>query len=116
MQSDLDTHFYYADEERRPLLVQIRAETRNLDSSLVERVTAGHRIAYHKPGKKIFLEIKIQRHAIMLHMTDVPDPGQLLSKIPDTHEWRQLSRRVKIENEQELKRVLPLIRLAWQRS
>ena len=80
MYASFNDHCNYTDEERRPLLVRIRREMQELDSRLVERVTAGQRIAYRKPGGKIFLEVKVQRHAIVLHMIEVPDPGQILSE------------------------------------
>jgi hypothetical protein len=116
MSAGLDAHYNYTDEERRPLLNRIRQELRTLDNTLIERVTAGRRVAYSKPGRKIFLEVKIQRHAIVLHTVDVPDPDGVLSTIPESHEWRQLARRTKVLNHMELDYLLPLIRVAWLRS
>ena len=107
-------HYNYTDEKRQPLLVRIRREVHDWDSRLIEKVTAGQRIAYSKPGRSVFLEVKVQRHAIVLHMVDVPDPEQITSKIPTSHEWHQLARRVKLQTSDELERVLPLIRTAWQ--
>jgi predicted transport protein len=109
-------HFNYTDSQRQPLLNRIRQELRTLDNNLRERITPRQRIAYNKTDRKIFLEIKVQRHAIVLHMIEVPDPNGLLSAIPDTHEWRHLSRRAKIENNQQLLQVLPLIKTAWVRG
>jgi predicted transport protein len=116
MSVGFDAHFAYTDEERRPLLSRLRREVLALDNSLNEKITAGQRIAYSKRGRNIFLEVKVQRHAIVLHMVEVPDPDGLLSAIPESHEWNQLARRGKILNNAELDRLLPLIRVAWLRS
>ncbi len=78
-------HCSYTDEDRQPLLARIRRELHELDDRLNEEVTASQRIAYNKLGRRVFLEVKIQRHAIVLHMIDVPDPDQILSKIPESH-------------------------------
>jgi Holliday junction resolvase-like predicted endonuclease/predicted transport protein len=116
MSAGFNDHYNYTDEERRPLLTRIRSKLVELDNRLIERVTARRRIAYSKPGRNIFLEVKVERHAIALHMIDVPDPGQILSKIPESHGWRQLTGRVKITSSAELERVLPLIQNAWLRG
>ena len=116
MPGGFDSHYDYTDEERRPLLVRIRREVQGLDAKVIEKVTAGHRIAYSKPGRKIFLEVKVQRHAIVLHMVDVPDPEGVLSSIPESHEWKQLSRRARVVTNADLNRLLPLVRVAWLRA
>jgi predicted transport protein len=109
-------HYCYTDEKRRPLLSRLRTEILKLDSRLDERTTAGQRIAYKKPDRNVFLEVKVQRHAIVLHMVDVPDPDHILSEIPETHGWHQLAKRTKVQTETELERVLPLIKAAWLRG
>jgi hypothetical protein len=109
-------HYNYTDEKRQPLLTQIRSELHEWDNKLIETITAAQRIAYSKPNRKVFLEVKVQRHAIVLHMIDVPDPDHILSKIPESHGWRQLTGRAKIETNDDLKRTLPLIRAAWHRG
>ncbi len=83
-------HYNDTDEKRQPLLVRIRREVHDWDSRLIEKVTAGQRIAYSKPGRSVFLAA--------------------------SHEWHQLARRVKLQTSDELERVLPLIRTAWQRG
>jgi predicted transport protein len=108
-----DHHYSYTDSQRQPLLNKIRHEVLDLDDRLIERITAGQRIAYSKPGRKVFLEVKIQRHAIVLHMIDVPDPDRIMSKIPESHEWGQLTGRVAIKDASELERALPLIRTTY---
>jgi hypothetical protein len=116
MSTGFASHYDYTDNERRPLLVRIRREVQGLDTKVIEKVTAGHRIAYSKPGRKIFLEVKVQRHAIVLHMVDVPDPEGVLSAIPQSHDWKQLSRQAKVVTNAELDRLLPLVRVAWLRA
>jgi hypothetical protein len=116
MPTSFSDHYDYTDEERRSVLSRIRRELREIDATLRETVTAGRRIAYQKPGRRIFLEIKVQRHAIVLHMVDVPDPEGLLSPIPGSHEWRQLARRANVLSNEDLDRLLPLIRIAWLRG
>jgi predicted transport protein len=109
-------HYSYTDKVCQPLLNQIRHQVRDFDNKLVETVTAKQRIAYSKPKRTIFLEVKVQRHAIVLHMIDVPDPNHILSDVPITHGWHQLSKRIKITTADDLKRVSPLIRTAYQRG
>src|ERR1700730_12846127 len=116
MPGSFHDHYSYTDETRPPLLSRLRTEILKLDDRLDERITAGQRIAYKKPGRNVFLEVKIQRQAIVLHMVDVPDPDYILSEIPETHGWHQLSKRTKIKTETELELVLPLIKTAWRQG
>lgn len=116
MAVSFEEHCAYTDQDLRPVLIALRRELREIDPSLQETVTAGRRIVYHKPRRKIFLEVKVQRHAIVLHTVDVPDPDSLLSVIPGSHEWHQLARRAKILNNADLHRLLPLVRVAWLRG
>jgi hypothetical protein len=116
MATSFEDHCAYTDQERRLLLTALRRELRDIDPSLQETVTAGHRVAYHKPGRKIFLEVKVQRHAIVLHMVDVPDPDGLLSVIPGSRKWHQLARRAKILNNGDLDQLMPLVKVAWLRG
>ncbi len=116
MSSTFHDHYNYTDEYRRPLLSRIRREIRELDDGLIEKVTGAQRIAYSKRERKVFLEVKVQRRAIVLHMINVPDPNKVLAKVPESHEWRQLTGRVKIETAPELERILPLIRAAYLRG
>ena len=45
---------------------------------------AGQQIAYNIPDFKIFLEVKVQRAAIVLHLADggCPDPNGIADDIP----------------------------------
>jgi hypothetical protein len=49
-------------------------------------------------------------------MIRVPDPDHILSDIPDTHEWHQLAKRMKIQTVGELEQALSLIKTAWLRG
>ncbi|MER9504447.1 hypothetical protein [Mesorhizobium sp. M0579] len=109
-------HYDYTDEQRRPLLSKIRREVCGWDSKLIETITAQQRIAYAKPNRRVFLELKVQRHRIVLHMVDVPDPDHILSRIPESHGWRQLTLRGEVETDADLERFLPLIHTAWVRG
>jgi hypothetical protein len=112
-------HYEYADERRRPLLSQIRRAVLALQAGLVETITAGQRIAYRKPNKKIFLELKVQKEAIVLHMANLEgldDPADFLMTIPETHEWGQLSRRATVRTADDLAQALRFIRSSWMRS
>jgi predicted transport protein len=115
MPATFHDHYSYTDKVCQPLLNQIRHQVRDFDDKLIETITAKQRIAYSKPNRTIFLEVKVQRRAIVLHMIDVPDPNRILSEVPVTHGWHQLSKRVKIKTADDLKRVLPLIQAAYQR-
>ena len=112
-------HYDYTDEFRKPLLSALRRSVLDLQQGLVETITAGQRIAYKKPGKPNFLEIKVQREAIVLHLANLEglaDPDGILLEIPDTHEWNQLSRRAKIETANDLTNLAVFVRAAWLRS
>ncbi len=112
-------HYDYTDDERKPLLCALRQFVLGLQTGLVETFTAQQRIAYKKPGKTIFLEVKVQRAAIVLHLANLEgfsDPQELLSVIPDSHDWKQLSRRARIETASDLKGVEKFVQAAWLRS
>jgi hypothetical protein len=114
--NDFGHHRDYTDDLRRPLLDRLLQQVRSWDKGLIETVTAEQRIAYKKPGGRIFLEVKVQRSAIRLHMVDVPDPDGLLLPIPQSHDWKQLSRQATIRTSTDLERLLPLARTAWLRG
>ena len=65
-----DDHASYTDAPRRPILIDLRNRVLRLDDRLqqTERCTPGQRIAYNIPGGKVFLEVKVQRAAIVLHL------------------------------------------------
>ena len=84
----------YTDAERQSLLRQIREYIISLDGRLRlgETVTARQRIAYKIPGDKNFLEIKVQRAAILIRLieTNFQDQRKVVRKIPESHGWGDL--------------------------
>jgi hypothetical protein len=63
----------------RPILNDLRSRILSLDDRLRqnELCAPAQRIAYKIPGGKIFLEIKVQRAAIVLHLADGGCPRPL---------------------------------------
>jgi predicted transport protein len=112
-----EDHASYTDAVRRPILNEIRSRVLRLDERLrdTERCTPGHRIAYKLPGGKVFLEVKVQRAAIVLHLADggCPDPSRIADDIPASHGWRQLKKRVTIESMADLEAATPFIVAAY---
>ncbi|MBM3580498.1 MAG: GIY-YIG nuclease family protein [Alphaproteobacteria bacterium] len=111
-------HASYTDEARRQLLYQLRQDIIKLDNRLgeAEICTPGQRIAYKLPGGKVFLEVKVQRSAIILHLIDVsvPDPTSITTTIPESHGWRDLKLRIKITTTAELMQAMPFIEGAYR--
>jgi hypothetical protein len=95
-----DDHASYTDAPTRPILGELRRRVLALDKHLQdgEVCTPNHRIAYNVPGHKIFLEVKVQRAAIVLHLIEgnLPDPTGITSPIPASHGWGDLKKRIKL--------------------
>jgi len=108
----------YTDAPRQPILRDLRKRVWALDDRLrqAEQCTAGNRIAYKIPGNKIFLEVKVQRAAIVLHLADggYPDPNHIADDIPESHGWRQLKKRITILSSADLDAAFPFIQAAYQ--
>lgn len=113
-----DDHASYTDAVRRPILSDLRNRVFGLDGRLqqTERCTPGHRIAYNIPGFKIFLEVKVQRAAIVLHLADggCPDPNGIADDIPASHGWRQLKKRITILSTADLDAAWPFVEAAYR--
>jgi predicted transport protein len=113
-----DDHASYTDAVRRPILVDLRNRVLRLDDRLrlTERCTPGQRIAYNIPGGRIFLEVKVQRAAIVLHLADggCPDPKGIADDIPESHGWRQLKKRITILNAADLDAAIPFVEAAYR--
>jgi predicted transport protein len=79
-----------------------------------ETVTPRQRIAYKIPGGTNFMEIKVQRSAILVRLpeTGVVDPGGKVRKIPDTHGWGRLKDEIRISSASDVRSALPLIEAA----
>jgi hypothetical protein len=113
-----DEHASYTDAPRRPILVDLRNRVFGLDAQLrqTERCTPGQRIAYNIPGGKVFLEVKVQRAAIVLHLADggCPDPNGIADDIPESHGWRQLKKRITILSAADLAAAWPFVEAAYR--
>ncbi|MGO7306901.1 GIY-YIG nuclease family protein [Rhizobium ruizarguesonis] len=113
-----DDHASYIDAVRRPILIDLRNRILQLDHRLpeTERCTPGQRIAYKIPGGRVFLEVKVQRGAIVLHLADGghPDPSGIADDIPESHGWRQLKKRITILGAADLNAVMPFVEAAYR--
>jgi predicted transport protein len=113
-----EDHATYITAPLRPVLYDLRKRVLNLDGRLrqQERCTPGQRIAYNRPGYKIFLEIKVQRAAIVLHLVDggCPDPDGVVDNIPASHGWGQLKKRITIKSVSDLEAAMPFIEAAYR--
>ena len=113
-----EDHASYTDAPRRGILAQLRRFILSLDDRLREGevCTSRQRIAYKIPGDKIFLEVKVQRAAVVLHLIDagVPDPAGIAISIPDSHGWGDLKKRIRISTSAEVETAMPFIEAAYQ--
>lgn len=112
-----EDHEAYTTAPLRPVLRELRSRVLGLNDLLrqEERCTAAQRIAYKLSGSKIFLEVKVQRSAIVLHLADggCPDPANIVDDIPESHGWRQLKKRILIMNLADLDAAMPFIEAAY---
>jgi hypothetical protein len=108
----------YTDAVRRPILIDLRNRVLRLDDRLrqTKRCTPGQRIAYNIPGGRVFLEVKVQRAAIVLHLAEggCPDPNGVADDIPESHGWRQLKKRITILNAADLDAATPFVEAAYR--
>ena len=107
----------YTDDLRRSILNDLRCRVLSLDSRLRqgEHCTAGQRIAYKIPGDRIFLEIKVQRAAILLRLVDggCLDLNGLTNDIPASHGWGRLKKQITILSNTDLEAAIPFIEAAY---
>jgi predicted transport protein len=100
----------------RPILNELRSRVLSLDDSLRqgEQCTSGQRIAYKIPGGKIFLEVKVQRAAILLRLVDggCPDPAGIANDIPPSHGWGRLKKQITILSVADLDAAMPFVEAA----
>ncbi len=112
-----DDHASYTDAARRLILIDLRNRVFRLDGRLreAERCTPRQRIAYRIPGGRVFLEVKVQRAAIVLHLADggCLDPNGIAVDIPESHGWRQLKKRITILNSADLDAAMPFVEAAY---
>jgi T5orf172 domain len=113
-----EDHADYTDAERRFILIELRRRVLSFDDLLRqgEKCTIYQRIAYKVPGSKIFLEVIVQRAAIVLHLVDggCLDPNRITVDIPPTHLWAQLKKRIVIVKMADLDEAMPFIEAAYR--
>jgi predicted transport protein len=86
-----EDHVAYADPSVRPVLRELRMRIKALDQNgrkITEQVTIHQRVAYSVA--RIFAELKVQKKRILVRFfgMNVPDPKNLVTKIPATHGWQ----------------------------
>lgn len=95
-----EDHAAYTDEPRRKILYELRRRVLALDERLRngEVCTSRQRIAYSLPGTKLFLEVKVQSAAIVLHLIDggIPDHDGITTDIPKPYGWGDLAKRINL--------------------
>jgi predicted transport protein len=113
-----EDHLSYTSSLLQQVLRDLRERLFGLDQQLrdEERRTSGQRIAYNRLGSKIFLEIKVQRAAIVLHVADggLSDPEGITEDIPESHGWRQLKKRIVVMGMDNLNSAMPFVEAAYQ--
>ncbi|MBZ9864223.1 hypothetical protein LB515_02430 [Mesorhizobium sp. CA15] len=111
-------HVAYTDARLQPILRQLRQHILEIDGCLHEgeAVTPAQRIAYTVPGtRRGFLEIKVQRNAILVRLIDtgLADPRGAIHRIPDSHGW-VVKDEFRILGKEDAEYVKPFIRAAWR--
>jgi predicted transport protein len=113
-----EDHAAYTDAPRRPILNELRSRVLSLDERLRqgEQCTSGQRIAYKIPGGRIFLEVKVQRAAILLRLVDggCPDPAGIANDIPPSHGWGRLKKQITILAVADLEAAMPFVEAAFR--
>ncbi|WP_245306955.1 MULTISPECIES: hypothetical protein [unclassified Rhizobium] len=114
--ASFEDHIAYADAVRQPLLRELRDHILAIDGRLRsgEVVTPRQRIAYKVSGGTNFLEIKVQRRAILIRLpeTSLVDPEEKVRKIPETHGWGRLKDEIRISSAPDVKYALPFVEAA----
>jgi predicted transport protein len=115
-----EDHAAYTDAPRRAVLIELRSRVLSLAEQLRhgEQCTTSQRIRYKIPGGKIFLEVKVQRAAILLRLVDggCPDPTEITSDIPESFGWGQLKKQITILTMADLDAAMPFIEAAYRAS
>ena len=115
---NFEDHIAYTDVIRQPILRQLRQDIIAMDDRLAagESVTLARRIRYKIPGGKIFIEIKVQRSAVLVRLTETPvaDTSGVVRKIPESHGWGDLKDEFRLTSVSEVEYVLQFVRAAYQ--
>jgi len=113
-----DDHVSYTDAIRQPILRQLRNDILALDDRLRsgETITPAQRIVYKIPGDKNFIEVKVQRTAILVRLieTSIHDSHGAVRKIPEEHGWGDLKDEIRISSTAEAEYAMQFIRAAYR--
>jgi hypothetical protein len=85
-------HLKYASSSTQPLALELDKVIRglgNVANPVRRHVTNEQRIAYSISTKRQFLELKIQKDAILVRFkrTILADPQKVITEIPKSHDW-----------------------------
>src|SRR5262249_14292423 len=98
-------------------LLELRRRVWSLDPRLQqgEKCTSLQRLAYKIPGKRVLLEVKVQRGAILVRVADggCPDPNGITRDIPESHGQRQ--KQIVIESMDDFDAAMPFMEAATLR-
>jgi hypothetical protein len=115
-----EDHAAYTDAPRHEVLNELRTRVLSLDEQLRrgEQCTSSQRIRYKIPGDKIFLEVKVQRAAILLRLVDggCADPAGITSDIPERFGWGQLKKQIALLTMADLDGAIPFVEAAYRAS
>ncbi len=113
-----EDHAAYTTAPLRPILMDLRSRLLSLDDQLRqgEQCTTSQRIRYKIPGGRIFLEVKVQRAAILLRLVDggCPDPAGITSDVPESFGWGQLKKQITLLSMADLEAAMPFIDAAYR--
>jgi predicted transport protein len=114
---NFNDHLAYTSAPLQTVLLELRRKLFALDPSLEreERCTPAQRIAYKRAGGTIFLEVKVQRAAVLLNLVDgaCPDPAGFAEDIPESHKWT-FKKRIVITDMNALKTAWPFVEHAYR--
>lgn len=113
-----EDHAAYTDAPRRPILQELRRRVLSIDGQVQqgEHCTTSQRIRYKAPGGRIFLEVKVQRAAILLRLADggCPDPDRITTPIPESFGWGQLKWQITLLTMTDLDAAMPFVEAAYR--
>jgi predicted transport protein len=111
---EFSDHLKYTESDIRPILLDLRAR---LPKTATEVVTSEQRIAYRIGLRRQFLEVKVQKHAILVRFkrTIVPDERNLLTEVPKSHKWTS-DQQIRITDRDTLEYAMRFITAACERG
>lgn len=113
-----EDHAAYADAPRRSVLSTLRGMVHELDPRFRqgEGCTPSNRITYKFPdAKNLFLEVKVQRSAILMRVRDVrcTYPAGITSSVPENFGWGK-KKQIRLSNVDDLNAAIPCLKAAYR--